>query len=1104
MPRLIKKKHDQQRVELNGNGKSRIGAHYVGPAFEGHTAVELDKRDSAEGDNPEYSSWLNLRKTVVDLGKRMGVFKAGDPDVLQAPQTVADDADLDSFGQSDFVDDTIEPPFDPTTLCMIYENSNSLRQNVDAMVTNIDGFGHLFESVLDFTDSEIDSKVRDILFRKALDDSESAPDDLLTLTDEQISALEPDPAEVEATRKRWERIATVEKGRIKCFFEFINPIDPLVEVRKATREDLEILGNSGWEVIREDPIDSRSKITQIYRVPFISTKLIRADRKPTEVEMIIRKDEIHFDTVKVQRFFRRFVRITGSSRVYYKEFGDPRVISRSTGMIYETIEALQTKESESALPANELYHWKIRSLVSPYGVPRWMGVLLSVLGSRAAEEVNFLYFDNKAIPPMILLVSGGRVSEQSVSNLENYIEDRIKGRENFHKIMILEGLPASEEVSEGNLEHSGKLRIELKPLMGDLQQDALFQNYDANNMTKVGRSFRQPQILTGDTRDMNRSCYSDDTETLTENGWKLIDEIAADEKVAAYDPEKHRVEFVIPAERHVHEVENELLYHFENAHTDILVTAEHKMLMRPFYERTESEREWRGVEAKDLNNTRFRFRVAPDVGSWRAPGLAPFMTVPRLESCTNLRKDGHQHEPIQIEDFLEFLGYWISEGSLLQTQDPMSPYWVTLSQKKPKVREKIQALLDRLPWRYSVYEAKDGTTRWKISNKCLRDYLLQNCGGKSGDKRIPAAIMQSSEAHLRVIYQALMDGDGTADSRENRTARIYYTKSTVLADQVQEVTFLLGYRTRIVPGAGVWRVEHSEHSETCMTRERHLTLVPYTGRVYCFSVPSHGYFVTRRNGKVAIQGNTAEIAKAFAEEQIYQPARDSFDACMDRHFLTSIKIHFWRFKSKAPVQRIPNDLIDNVKKSLDSGGIVPNEARKLLSDAFSVEFGNVDEDWAKLPPKIALAEARAGATAQTTASADGTGRAADQIQSAEGALVARGKTTIAHGHDHVFVALQSNGKVRVVTMPGGEDGHSHPPTEATVKPGKTTKLTLEVTEDHTHDVEFTAPLSKRKREARAGASVLMALRAAVQEELEEQSGDWLDQIDRTGESENAE
>jgi hypothetical protein len=169
------------------------------------------------------------------------------------------------------------------------------------------------------------------------------------------------------------------------------------------------------------------------------------------------------------------------------------------------VEELWSEEGPNAQPANELLHFTIDSLISPYGIARWMGVLLPVLGNRASEEVNFLYFDNKAIPPMVLLVSGGRLSDSSVERLETVINERLKGRENFHKVLVIEGIPADAKESNNDTEPSGKLRLELKPLTSEMLQDGLFQTYDTANELKIGRAFRQPPLLTGDQRDANRS-----------------------------------------------------------------------------------------------------------------------------------------------------------------------------------------------------------------------------------------------------------------------------------------------------------------------------------------------------------------------------------------------------------------------------------------------------------------------------------------------------------------------------------------------------------------------------------------------------------------------
>jgi capsid portal protein len=132
-------------------------------------------------------------------------------------------------------------------------------------------------------------------------------------------------------------------------------------------------------------------------------------------------------------------------------------------------------------------------------VPRWVGNLLSVLGSRSSEEVNYLYFESKSVPPLALLVSGGKLSDSSVPRIERFIEENIKGKRNFHRILILEAEGAA------NASETAKAKIEIVPLTQVQQQDALFQAYDERNIDKVGSSFRVPRLLRGDSRDLNRS-----------------------------------------------------------------------------------------------------------------------------------------------------------------------------------------------------------------------------------------------------------------------------------------------------------------------------------------------------------------------------------------------------------------------------------------------------------------------------------------------------------------------------------------------------------------------------------------------------------------------
>ena len=140
-------------------------------------------------------------------------------------------------------------------------------------------------------------------------------------------------------------------------------------------------------------------------VPSFTVRLLPLDRSPTEVEDRIRVSPVSLDTVTVRHRLRRYVQIQGTDRVFFKSFGDPRMVSRRTGQVFDRAESLTDADASDGA-ATELLHFAIHSPRSPYGVPRWVGTLLSVLGSRQMEEVNFLYFENKSVPPLALLGFG--------------------------------------------------------------------------------------------------------------------------------------------------------------------------------------------------------------------------------------------------------------------------------------------------------------------------------------------------------------------------------------------------------------------------------------------------------------------------------------------------------------------------------------------------------------------------------------------------------------------------------------------------------------------------------------------------------------------------
>jgi PBSX family phage portal protein len=381
----------------------------------------------------------------------------------------------------------LQPPYPPEFFIELQRVSNILRQNIDAYATNIDGFGATFDPVLDL-DSDDAWRLVEAAVREEL------ADHVAGMGEDELNGI------IEQRLDRYRGEMAAEAARLRGFFQYAGLGMSFVALRKATRRDTELIGFGGWEVLR----NKKGQISKFVRVPAFTLRLMPIDRYPVRVIERQRQDVPWlFEDVPVWRYFRRFVHYKGGNEgtgraVYLKDFCDPRTVSRSTGGYYASVDEMRAAEGQDAQAANEMIYYQVESMDQPYGEPRWLGNMLSALGSRSAEEVNYLYFNNKSIPPLVLLISGGNVRKEDAEAIEKRMEDRLKGgTHKFHRIMVIAA--SSSPTATVNP------TIELKPLTDAMNQDGLFANYDEANRNKVSESFLIPPLLRGVTKDFNRA-----------------------------------------------------------------------------------------------------------------------------------------------------------------------------------------------------------------------------------------------------------------------------------------------------------------------------------------------------------------------------------------------------------------------------------------------------------------------------------------------------------------------------------------------------------------------------------------------------------------------
>jgi len=334
-------------------------------------------------------------------------------------------------------------------------------------------------------------------------------------------------------------------------------------------------------------------------------------------------------------------------------------------------------------------------------------------------------------------------------------------------------------------------------------------------------------------------CYSDDTEILTENGWKLFKDLDKTEKVATLNSKTNELEYQKPT-KYIEQNYNGKMF-YQRGRINLLVTPNHKLFIatagRNNYKKIWK---WKFLNAGDA----IRYMKFRRNSIWRGKEEEYFI-VPSIKNYPAIK--------ISMDDWLRFFGIWLAEGCTVNNKN--NQYQVIVTQQNIQKRKIIIKWLKKLPFYFS-----SNNRNLRCHNKQLWTYLRQF--GKAGDKYIPIELLELSSRQLRILFDAMMLGDGT------KRRDSYGTKSKKLADDFQELLLKIGY----VGTIGKRMTEGGEFSsKRCLFYDIDISykmFTPlmnkgknnsgfelYSGKVYCVEVPNHIVYV-RRNGKPVWCGNS--------------------------------------------------------------------------------------------------------------------------------------------------------------------------------------------------------------------------------------------------------
>jgi len=423
--------------------------------------------------------------------------------------------------------------------------------------------------------------------------------------------------------------------------------------------------------------------------------------------------------------------------------------------------------------------------------------------------------------------------------------------------------------------------------------------------------------------DINKAsihaCYSEDTEVLTEEGWKNYNDVK-NLKIAQYNKKTMSLSFINHNGLYLYDYSGKMI-NFKSRRQDIMVTPNHRMYTKEY-----SSEEFKIMNAEDLKYCQFKFLNTCKNYNNKEIGDAILIKGKKYkQKRTNIRYIKYSKDVlIPLELWSEFIGYFLADGSIAKGRNQIQ-FTLGTKTKEEKIIKCIKKLIKITNSKYYEYDYR--FKRIKIHDPRIYNFIVDNFY-KDNKKDMKIFFIDYNKKCLMALYNAMMTCDGHKDVN-------YCSLNKSIADSFNILAFLIGKSSSVTSGfykSGYsnkkkthYIVNLSNKKNTTLRNSKNVSRVQYNGKVFCFSVPS-GIMITRRNGKIAIQGNTINtdvtiLATANPKDRVF----DVYDKIwkqidLPKDFLDRFDLIFpmEAIKTEEHQRKIAHVLFDKYKQANDT------------------------------------------------------------------------------------------------------------------------------------------------------------------------------------------
>lgn len=324
--------------------------------------------------------------------------------------------------------------------------------------------------------------------------------------------------------------------------------------------------------------------------------------------------------------------------------------------------------------------------------------------------------------------------------------------------------------------------------------------------------------------------------------------------ILSLNPITSEVEYVKAKEKLIRPVQGEL-YHYHNRSMDLLVTDNHNMPV--WNKKFQFCRFVRADELKPSHCLKLRgFHYTGEEGSGKT------FTIPSVvqKERYSRREVMVPEKVIRLEDWLEFLGFWLADGYWRDGKNTQgNPRYTVGIKQREENEEYVMDLFHRIGFDAKVHRNKTGNHNYEVYSKQLWTALQPY--GKAKDKYIPDCFLELEKTYLERLLHGYEMGDGQC-----KPGYIMYSSASKrLIENLQELALkvygVLGQiRLQEIKARG--NIYPCWYMRICTSETPHLVAkygkperVPYDDNVYCLTLEKNHIMLVRRNDRAAWSGN---------------------------------------------------------------------------------------------------------------------------------------------------------------------------------------------------------------------------------------------------------